>query len=327
MFVMTYGQTASHPAATKAHKTGFNVKEISRTNWNTADGITYKKIPGANLGCTSFEVMDKHRTAFLSDASGEIIIADQLSGKIALKFKVAATPRDFAYDQGVFYVLGEALVSVYDDHGKLTGTLSLPDGLVGVGRIARYKNNTWLLLPSGNCIQLVAGENTGAPAVSKGWITGSGNFVLTAMKETNNYSVTLTTPDGKTFEKTFSTDKKVAGVYVIGSTKDRIMLDVQTYVSESPVSVERRIVAISYTATGIVDITSEIKVPDCYYVLSNKELALASDGSVIQMITSPKGLFLFSLSETPLMNARDYPASVKTEKYHFNDHLMVSESK
>ena len=57
-------------------KKSYAVKEICKAAWNTPNGFRYKKVAGANLGITSFEVMDKNRIAFLSDASNEIILTE-----------------------------------------------------------------------------------------------------------------------------------------------------------------------------------------------------------------------------------------------------------
>jgi hypothetical protein len=297
-------------------KTSFSVKVLSKTSWNTGDGVPYKSVPGANLGITSFEPMDKNRTALLSDASNEILIMNPATGKTSVKFPVMPTPRDFAYDNGNFYVLNENQVNVYDETGKNVKSMPFPNTLVGVGRIARYNNNTWLLLPSGNSVELETGT------AKKGWITATGNFVAAVLKNRNAYAVSITTADGKYDTKLFTTDKKTAGVYIVGSTADRIVLDVQTYISESPIQVERHLVSILLSSDVMGEIVSDVKVPDCYYVLSDKEFHLNKDGSVTHMITAPDGLHLFSLTETDVAKAIKYPSSVTAVKYHFNDHLL-----
>jgi hypothetical protein len=295
---------------------GFNVHELSASKWNSQDGLIYKKAPGVNLGVTSFEVIADNKIAFLSSASNEIIITDKTTGKAIKKFAVSFSPRDFVYDKGFFYVLDEHLVNVYNEVGKLIKKLDFPNSYLGVERLTRYNNATYLLLPSGNSFDIESAREY------DGWITSSGNFVLTKLNEGNSYSFKVITTSGKSYEKTLSTDKTVAGVYVVGATDNRIFLDVQTYISESPISVERNIVAIELTKNGLGSINASIKVPDCYYVLSNNDFHVSANGNILNMVTSPQGVFVYVLTEVKAAKAVGYPASLTAEKYHFNDHLI-----
>jgi hypothetical protein len=318
---LAFGQNTAVNMTGSSLKTGYLVKEISKTIWNTSDGIPYLKVAGANLGATSFEIMDKSRIAFLSDASSEIIIVDKSSGKAQSKFTLKATPRDFAFDKGFFYVLGENEVSVYTETGTFQSSISFRATFSGVGRITRYNNLTYLLLPSGNSVKLESSTASVPLPTYKGWITTSGNFVTTGLLAANSYSVGINSVGGKHFEKTLHTDKKVAGVYVVGATSDRVIVDLQTYVNESPICVERHLVSFALTATGIGEMISTTKVPDCYYVLSDKDFSVEADGTVYNMISAPDGLSLFSLTETELAKAQTYPVNLTSLRYHFNDHL------
>ena len=145
-----YAQQSPAPALKK----GYAVKEICKTQWDTPKGLRYKKVAGANLGVTSFEVMDKNRIAFLSDASNEIIITEKSNGNALSRFTVADVPRDFVYDKGNFYVLFEKTVVVYDEKGTNLKTIPYPNSIVGVERITRHNNLTYLLLPSGTSIPI-----------------------------------------------------------------------------------------------------------------------------------------------------------------------------
>jgi len=308
-------------AQNKQVDANWNVQEVSTTKWNSPDGLPYMEAPGVNLGVTSFEVIAETKIAFLSNASNEIIITDKSTGKMIKKFPVVFAPRDFVFDNGLFYVLDEKLVTVYNEEGKQVKQLSFPNTYLGVERLARFNSATYLLLPSGNSFKIeTAKENTG-------WITSAGHFVVTKLNGDNSYSVKVITTGGKSFEKILNTDKIVAGVYVVGATKNRIYLDVQTYISQSPISVERKIVSVELTTKGVGAVVASIKVPDCYYVLSNNDFHVSAAGSLLNMITSPQGAFIYSLIEVRSGKVIGYPASLVTTKYHFNDHLMQVEIK
>jgi len=306
--------------------TSYNVQQLAIEKWDNSTGLVYKQVPGFNIGVTSFEMLDKDRIAFLSDASDEIIITDELTGKVLNRFAVSFVPRDFVYDNGNFYVLGENNVYVYDENGNAVKAIPYPSSYVGVERLARYNNSTYLLLPSGWSVRIETDGNVVTPSGYMGWVTQSGNFVYTKLSG-NTYSVKVLTAAGKIFDKSFTTDRKVGGVYVVGSTSSEVVLDVQTFITESPIQVERHIVTIELTPNGLGNIVSNIKVPDCYYVLSNKEISVLQDGTVLNMVTSPQGVYVFSLSEMVTGKAQSYPASLLSIKYHFNDHLIAVDAK
>jgi hypothetical protein len=302
-------------------KKTYAVKEICKTAWDSPKGLSYKKVAGANLGVTSFEVMDKKRVAFLSDAVNEIVIAEKLNGNALSRFVVAANPRDFVYDKNKFYVLCENAVFVYDEKGTLVKTISYRNSFVGVARITRYNNGTYLLLPSGNSVQIENAAGNQVTEAHKGWITASGAFISGKLNGTNSYMVQVNV-NGKNYEKVFTSNFKTAGVYVVGCTQNTVVLDVQTYVSESPIQVERHLISIELNVQGLGEITSDIKMLDCYYVLSNKDVAPADDGSVLNMVSAPQGVLLFSLTPSADEKAPNYPTHLRTIKYHFNDHLL-----
>jgi len=300
-----------------------DVKELIAVKWNADEGLAYKQVPGANLGVVSFAMMDSSKIAFLSDASNEIIIAGTAEGKVLSRFSIYSSPRDFVYDLGLFYVLYDDCVLTYNMKGDNLNKFSFPSKYLGVERLARFSNSTFLLLPSGNCLKIEENGSAVTPVQFPGWITSSGDLVLTKISGDNSYSVKIISKKGLSSEVNFSTaDKKVAGVYVVGSTGTKLVLDVQTYISESPIAVERKIVSIKRGDNGTGSISSSIKVPDCYYVLSNKEIDVSKNGEIYNMVTTPQSAFIFLLTETDNKTVTAYPAFITSQKYHFNDHLL-----
>lgn len=303
----------------------WNVQEVTMIKWDLQDGLPYKEVPGANLGATSFQIMDDNKIAFLSNATSEVIITN--NGKVVKKIPVAFAPRDFVYNNGVFVILNESLINVYSQQGSLVNKFPLPNFALGVERLACFNNSTYLLLPSGNSLKI---ESAGLPVEPKefeGWVTSSGDFVATKITGDNSYSINVTTATGKSFEKTFNTNKKVAGVYVVGATANSVTLDIQKFTSEDPIGVEREIVSLELNKNGLSTIVTSIKVPDCYYVLSNKDFYVSTDGSIFNMVTSPEGAYVFSLTNSKLGNTQNYPTTLLATKYHFNDHLVQVEEK
>jgi len=309
-------------------KHALSVQQISTSKWNTQDGIPYKQVPGVNLGAISFEVLSGTEVAYLSSASNEMMVADENTGSVIKKFPVLFAPRDFAYDNGFYYVLNADQVAVYDNNGSLTKNIAFPNNkYTGVEHIARYNNSTYLLLPSGNSLII---ESNGMPAAIKeyeGWITSSGVFVKTKITGENTYAVTVITADGKHFDRTFTTERPTAGIYVTGASADRVYVDEQTYITGNPISVERNIVSLSLSANGIGAAVTVTKVPDCYYVLSNNDFHLSANGTLLNMVTAPQGVYVFALTEAKASDAKAYPDYIAAVKYHFNDHMLKVDPK
>lgn len=308
-----------------------SIDQISFTKWNSYDGVLYKQVPGVNLGATSFEILNNNQVAFLSNSNNEIVIVDNSTGGLINKFNISLAPRDFVYDNGYFYVLTENQVILYDERGREWKNFNLPNTSMGIERLTRFDNQTYLLLPSGNSLLIEANGYLVNPIEKEGWITNTGTLAHTQITGNNSYLIKLNTPDGYSYSKIYYTDKKVAGVFVVGATLNKVVLDVQTFISESPISVERNIIEVELNNYGLGSITSQTKVPDCYYVLSNKDFLLKQDGNLYNMITAPQGIYVFSLADGKQLykssNSQSYPSYINGTKYHFNDNLMRLEEK
>jgi hypothetical protein len=303
-----------------------NVTQISFSEWNTPSGIPYSQVPGANLGATSFQIIDEKQIAYLCNSTSEIIISNITDGKSVKKFPVSFAPRDFVYDKGFFYVLSEYLVTVYDESGMEHKKYPFPATYPGVERLTRNNDATYLLLPSGNSLMI---ENCGTPVHPveySGIITGTGQFIKTQITGNNTYSIKIQFSEDTIIERTFSMEQKVAGVFVTGATENRIVLDVQTFISENPVAVERVVTSIGMNNRNLGSAVSSRKVPVCYYVISNRDFYVAPDGNIYNMMTSPQGVFVFSLTETKSADAQDYPASLTETRFQSNEHLIKLDS-
>jgi hypothetical protein len=300
----------------------FNISQLSVSEWNTPSGIPYTKVPGANLGPTAFQIMDKNRIAFLCNSSNEIVITNQSTGKSNKRFPVAFSPRDFVYDKGIYYVLYENSVLAYDENGNEGIKFPFPSEYQGVEKLTRCDDATYLLLPSGNSLMIEKGGSPVKPLEYNGITTGTGLAVTTRITGSNSYSMKVQGSENKVFEKTFTTDKKVAGVYVVGATNDRIILDIQTFISENPISVERAVASVDLSQNGVGTFVNRSEVPDCYYVLSNKDFYISEDGNIYNLMTTPQGVFVFLLTESKSEKTEGYPSSVAKTKYQSNDNLI-----
>lgn len=300
----------------------FDVEELSLTKWNSEDGIRYKQVPGANLGATSFDNFDNERLAFLSNSSSEIVIVNKADGKAINRIKVSDAPRDFIYSNGYFYVLLEDNVSQYDTVGNENKKFYFDRAYLGVERLTRVNDTTYLLLPNGNSAMIESNGKTIPIIEKKGWKTQPGYFIETKILEANSYTIILSKENKITFEKQFSTSKKLAGVHVIGATETEIFIDVQTFISENPIQVERFLKSIKMNKNNMESSRREIKIPDCYFVRINKDFIIKNNGTILHMVSAPQGVYVFSIAESQSENIQGYPESLLQIRYHFNDHLM-----
>jgi len=83
---------------------------------------------------------------------------------------------------------------------------------------------------------------------------------------------------------------------------------------------------IRLDADGIGPIIAKTRLPDCYFVHTNRDLTLSESGAVFNMVTSPDGTFVFALTETSAAAGREYPPRVADAGYHYNDHLLRVDS-
>ena len=307
-------------------QTGLRVEQVSQTNWDVRSGLAYVRVPGTNLGAVSFAVLDEKRIAYLCNSTNEIVVVDRASGQAVTRFFVEPAPRDFVYSDGHFFVLADDSVRRYDEAGRLSGKFPFPRTYRGVERLERFANATYLLLPSGNSV-MIESDGRSLPAdETEGWMSASGRRVETRIGRNGDYRVRVFENDGTSREADFSADGKVAGVFAVGSTGERLILDVQTFRSEAPVSVERTLVVIRLDADGIGPIIAKTRLPDCYFVYSNRDLTLSESGAVFNMVTSPDGTFVFALTETSAAAGREYPPRIADAGYHYNDHLLRVDS-
>jgi hypothetical protein len=300
----------------------FNISQVSLSEWNTPSGLPYTQVPGANLGPTSFAIMDENRIAFLCNSSSDIIITNKSTGKSIERFQVSFAPRDFVYEKGFFYVLFENVVKLYNEKGIELTKFPFPSEYQGVEKLLRSKDATFLLLPSGNSLLI---EKKGKPVVPieySGYVTGTGQFITAQIVGDYSYSIKALGSDNKTFEKTITTYRKVAGAFVIGATDDRIILDIQTFISENPIAVERTIASVSLNKNGIESFVNRSQVPDCYYVISNKDFYLSEKGEIFNMVTTPQGVLVFLLTETKSYKSKGYSSFLSQADYHSNENLI-----
>ena len=300
----------------------FNVLQLSKSDWNTPEGIPYTQVPGVNLGATSFQILDQNRIAFLCNSSNEIIITDKSTGKAIYKFPVSFAPRDMVYENNKFYVLSEYEVTVYDETGNEITKYPFPMNYQGIERLIRFNDATYILLPEGNSLMIEDCGESVEPAVFKGVITENGYFITSQITGSNTYSIKISFSNKNAIEKTYDTNKKTAGVFIIGSTENRVLLDVQTFISENPIAVERTITAIELSNNELRGIVTEIIVPQSYYVISNKDFYVSENGNVYNMMTSPQGVSVFSLSESKSGKVHGYPSTLTDNQYNSNNNLI-----
>ena len=299
-----------------------NVTEVCKSPWNTPTGIPYAQGPGYNQGITSFAPLEDNKVAYLSGATSEILIVNCNTGQINSRFAVPFAPRDFVYDNGTFYVLSEYLLSMFTVTGLKISDIKYSTEFVGVERIERANNETYLQLPDGSSIAI---ESDGKPIQRNkkfGWVSRDGSrSYLSLVTGTNSYSVEYDRTDGTSAIQKFTSDKKVAGLYFLGTSNGEVWIDLQTYIAEVPIRIERTLIGIDFSGTP--KIVSSIALPNIYYVFTNRDI-IANPKGVFDLVTAEDGVHLFLLNH--VTNAKShingYPKSLLDHSYHYNDHLM-----
>ena len=305
---------------TTAQRNTFSVEEVTHLNWgNNPQKVHYAQLPGFNFGVTSFEVIDNNRIAFLSNSSHEIIIADAQKNEISYRFTVKPFSRDFIYENGLFYVLKNYNVTIYNTQGETINSIDYSRDILGVVKITRFNNETYLILPSGKSVKIESNGNEVTSEETKGVITEKGNLVSSYISGTNTYTILFSNSEKRTIENTFTTNEKVAGIFFVGQTENTLIFDLQTYLSESPISVKRELIEISI-GDGLQGLNT-IDIPTMYFVSTKKDFEVTSQGNIYHMITAPKGVYVFKLNSSPNIQI-GYPEYITSKEYHYNNHLI-----
>lgn len=318
-------QLAIHDADTVKEQIefkGFYIRQVAFIPWNEKDGITYKQVPGANLGVTSFEIIDSANIAFLSDASNEILIYNFRQEKMIRSFMILPAPRDFAYNSGKFYVLGERNIEIYDTTGYKTGICEIPAEFQGIMRISRFNATTYLLLPSGHSLKMGNSDGLTEFSFYDGWVINKDLSVKTRILNDTSFEISILKENKTTVSRKFSWKGKIAGIFAVGISEKLIILDIQTWISKNPVAVDRHLTFFSYTENELIEMSGMLKVPDHYFILTNKEFSVDREGVIYHLVSTEEGVFVFSITESDTESSTsDYPAFLKNGRYHFNDHL------
>jgi len=323
------GVAGTHPAECRAPETetdtlsGFSVMQIAFLPWDETAGLPWRQVPGANLGVTSFEIIDSETLAFLADATHEIIVYNLVKQNITGRIPVESAPRDFVYNSEMFYVLFDGKIISYGLDGKETLIERLPPELQGIMRIYYRDGETMLLHPSGNSLKFSKPSKSRVIEEIEGWPVNNHLSVKAGITRSKSFKLTWVSEGDKSVGTIIHTPEKPAGVFVIGKTGNDLALDVQSWISENPVSVKRELVFIKMNQDHLGEVRHRIRVPDQYYVLTNKDFTIDSEGHLYHMIASPEGVFVFKITDAePGSVPDDYPGFLKRKKYHFNDHLM-----
>ena len=328
-FILFRSVSGIHSAESRAPETetdtlsGLTVMQVAFLPWDETAGLPWRQVPGANLGVTSFEIIDSETIAFLADATNEIIVYNLVKQNITGRIPVESAPRDFVYNSGKFYVLMDGKIISYGLDGKETLIERLPPELKGIMRIDHRDGETLLLHPSGNSLKFSKPSKYRITKDIEGWPVNNHLSVKAEINRSNSFELTWVSEGDPRVSTIYKCPEKPAGVFIIGMTGNYLALDVQSWLSENPVSVKRELVFIKMNQDHLGEVRYRIQVPDQYYVLTNKDFTIGSDGHLYHMVTSPEGVFVFKITEAEAGSVTDdYPGFLKRKKYHFNDHLM-----
>lgn len=298
---------------------GWAVQHLVTIPWSNEGGVPYTQVPGANLGAVAFALTDSNRMALLCNSVSEIRVFANTDGVLLQKFPVVFAPRDFVFANGKYYVLADRSVTTYSSEGSAIDEISLPDDAQGATRVTVVDSGVHIWLPNGNTLTVYRDGNH-VKEVRKGWLMPNGTLVFTAIVD--GQAEVSWNRDAAHDRRRLSMAKKVAGVFPVGLIENRVVLDVQTFLSESPVSIERRFIALDMDSEASGLLPPALLAPDCYYVYSDRDVYQSGTGQVYHMVTTPSGAHVFRLTACEEGPCTDYPSELRGLHYHFNYHLI-----
>jgi len=297
----------------------WNVESVLTIAWDDSTGIPYTKVPGANLGVVAFAMVHEDQVAMLCNGIGEIRVFSTIDNSLMYKFPVEPAPRDLAFNGTKYFILFDRHVAIHSEDGQYESSFSIPHDALGVTRLAVLHDAVYLWLPAGNSMMVFKGDNVIREEYG-GWACPNGDFIYTAIVDGKAEATWYS--GGVRSVRSFAMDRKVAGVSPVGVMGSKVILDVQTFISENPVAVQRHFVAIDIEP-GVDDSSlSMLKAPDTYFVYADRDIYQQSDGNIYNMVTSPNGVHLFRIAECNEGPCMNYPAELRSLNYHFNYHLI-----
>ncbi len=302
-------------AVCQVRPTAWAVEPTLSVGWDEVSGVPYSQVPGANLGAVAFAVISDTQIALLCNNVNEVRVFSTTSNDLLQKFTVGFSPRDIVFLDSTYYVMFDHQITVHSAEGQIRDTIPIPSDVRRFTRLAVIENAVWLWLSSGNSL-LIQKDGIAVKEERVGWIGPTGDFIYARITDGLADVALNGTRENESIR--FGMSKKIAGIFPIGLEQDRIILDVQTFIAENPVEIERHYVAV---AVGAGDVTM-LKAPDVYYVHSDRDILQDGRGGIWNMVTAPDGVHVFRLNACANAPCIGYPQDLMELEYHFNYHLL-----
>ncbi|MBU0766054.1 MAG: T9SS type A sorting domain-containing protein [Bacteroidetes bacterium] len=290
--------------------------------WNGKSGLSLKQGYDMNTGVLTFEMIDEDRIAFLDNATNRIRIFSVNRGKEVAAIKPDLLPVDFAYSDGLYYVLNSQSVEIFTESGKLTEVRKVPGSLLSVCGLKVINGSLYLLANDGNSVSL-SGEQQSS---FRGWIMEEDRFVKTEKRNRKQFTVRVFDRNGLLAYNTFDAGDGLATVRPVGISDDYIFLDAEYILSDIPLKVERKIFTVRLKSDELNDLSELCTLPDIYSIYLKHDLCV-KNGELYYLLALPEGIRVYRLTETDGLSDKrvlPLPDDLYGWSYHFNEHLLPS---
>lgn len=306
--------------------TGFVVQEISVTPYSDSGGLPYTQVPGYNLGISSLQVINDSIVSYLADATGEIINVNMVDGGILSRFPVIPNAHDFVFNENAFYVFGRNILNKYNWTGEILTNTSIETIYEDAMHIVCVNQKRILVLPNGNTVGIEENSLAINEIPKPGFQCEDGAIVRAYIKDDKNYVVEwIGAKWDNTKILTFEGNYPTGSINVVGKIGNIVYVDIQNYLTKSPISVERQLIAIDFSQRS-PRMVAKIIIPDVYYTYCNKGFSIYN-GNIYHIISAPDGVHLFKIAiATGSSKAIDYPLPIRNLHYHYNYYLEQVDS-
>ncbi|MEA3447530.1 MAG: PKD domain-containing protein [Bacteroidota bacterium] len=299
-----------------------NIKQTFSLDFNSKSGLTYHQGYDRNSFSEVFTLVDDNVYAFLSQSEMKIILFDinknEKSGEIFLDEPVY----DMTYYNSQFWLTGKQDVFVLNNKGELINKISYKKSMPYIDKIIFNNGNIYFCDPAQNSYRI---DQKGF-IKTEGIPLNDGSFGFVSREEKSDIRFTRIINDNIQKAWQYTSDKKLGTVKIIGSSADKVILDVQYIVQEVPLKVERSIFILDISGEKIA-LEEKIKMPNVYYTYIRRDM-LVHDHTLDIMISTPQKNMIYSvdLDHTSAKESLLFPQELYLYSYHYNNHLKSAKA-
>jgi len=293
-----------------------SLKPISEIGWDQEGGITYRQDYGLNRGIDAFARVNDQEFAFLCDPGNRIIIFNIIEKSITDAISLNFYAGDIYFNNNLFYLTGKKEVFILDKDGILQNKIFFGRDMKYIDRIFFAGGKIWFISPAQVSYRVDDGRLVPVEGII---LEGSATAYINKTGK-NTFELHLNNKNGIPGMFSYTADKELGTVRIIGGDGKKIIVDIQTVINKIPLKIHREIMAFDISKNNLNTIM-EIEMPNVYYTYIKNDV-IYNNGSIDFMVSAPENTELYSIKIIYQYNPLRFSPDLYTYDYHYNDHTL-----